>query len=110
VSPLDCEDVFTAVFNFRDLGGHAGLDGLKVPTGRLFRSDTLSRLADADRVAFGALGIRTVLDLRRPYEVARDGRVPAWDGLVWHNIDPDHREWDHADYVSRGTSPTDTST
>jgi len=85
---------FSAVFNFRDLGGYPGLDGRTVRWRRLYRSDTLSRLCDADRAAFDALGIRTVLDLRRPYEIERDGRCPQWNGLVWHNIDPNHPEWD----------------
>lgn len=89
---------FSAVFNFRDLGGHAGVDGRTVRWGRLYRSDTLSRLCDADRKSFNALGIRTVLDLRRPYEVERDGRCPLWTGAAWHHIHPEHPEWDPALY------------
>jgi protein tyrosine/serine phosphatase len=89
------------VFNFRDVGGHLGAEGRSVRWGRLFRSDTLSRLTEIDREAFTGLGIRTVLDLRRAYEIARDGRVPEWEGLVWHNIDPKHREWNPADYDER---------
>jgi protein-tyrosine phosphatase len=88
---------FTAMFNFRDVGGYAGLDGRSVRWRRLFRSDSLHRLADAgdsaDRAAFAALGIRSVVDLRRPYEVERDGRVPAYDGLGYHHIHPEHAEW-----------------
>ncbi|HEX2357566.1 MAG TPA: tyrosine-protein phosphatase [Micromonosporaceae bacterium] len=86
---------FSAVFNFRDLGGYPGADGRTVRWRRLFRSDSLSRLTDTDREAFAALGVRTVVDLRRPYEVARDGRVPDWEGLLWRHIHPDHPEWDH---------------
>jgi protein-tyrosine phosphatase len=86
---------FSAVFNFRDLGGYAAGDGRTVRWRRLFRSDSLSRLTDLDREAFAALGVRTVVDLRRPYEVARDGRVPEWEGLLWRHIHPDHPEWDH---------------
>jgi protein tyrosine/serine phosphatase len=87
---------FSAVFNFRDLGGHAGMDGRTVRWGRLYRSDSLSRLCDADREAFTALGIRTVLDLRRPYEVERDGVCPQWTGTAWHHVHPEHPEWDPA--------------
>lgn len=87
---------FSAVFNFRDLGGHAGLDGRTVRWGRLYRSDSLSRLCDADREPFGALGIRTVLDLRRPYEVERDGICPQWTGATWQHVHPEHPEWDAA--------------
>lgn len=89
---------FSAVFNFRDLGGYAGLDGRNVRSGAIYRSDTLSRLCDPDRETFDALGIRTVIDLRRPYEVERDGRCPEWNELAWRHIHPDHPEWDHGMY------------
>lgn len=84
---------FPRVFNFRDLGGYAGHGGRTVRWRRLFRSDTLSGLAHSDQGRFLGLGIRTVLDLRRGYEVERDGRVPLWDGLAYHHLDPGHREW-----------------
>ncbi|HET6211341.1 MAG TPA: tyrosine-protein phosphatase [Micromonosporaceae bacterium] len=84
---------FSAVFNFRDLGGYPAAAGTRVRHGRLYRSDTLSRLADADRERFSALGIRTVLDLRRPSEVERDGRVPDWDGLAYRHVHPEHAAW-----------------
>jgi protein tyrosine/serine phosphatase len=84
---------FSRVFNFRDLGGHQGEAGRMVRWRRLFRSDALSGLVDDDRPAFEALGVRTVVDLRRSYELEREGRVPAWNGLAYHNIAPDHREW-----------------
>ncbi|MFI7515041.1 tyrosine-protein phosphatase [Micromonospora echinofusca] len=89
---------FTTMFNFRDVGGHAGHDGRRVRTGRLYRSDSLHRIDDTDREAFAALGVRTVIDLRRPYEVERDGRVPHFDGLTWHNIHPEHAEWGERPY------------
>jgi protein-tyrosine phosphatase len=84
---------FSQVFNFRDLGGYQGLDGRRVRWRRLFRSDTLSGLREADRAAFSRLRVRTVVDLRRAYEIESQGQVPAWDGLVYHNIDPGHPEW-----------------
>ncbi|MER7889505.1 tyrosine-protein phosphatase [Micromonospora sp. NPDC094482] len=84
---------FSATFNFRDVGGYAGHDGRTVRQGRLYRSDSLHRLDETDRAAFTALGVRTVVDLRRPYEVERDGRVPDWDGLTWRHIHPEHAEW-----------------
>lgn len=93
---------FSAVFNFRDLGGHRGRDGRTVRHGRLYRSGTLSALCDADREMFAALGIRTVLDLRRPHEVERDGRCPEWTGAAWRHIHPEHPEWDPAVYDESG--------
>ncbi|MEV4659558.1 tyrosine-protein phosphatase [Micromonospora sp. NPDC049301] len=82
-----------ATFNFRDVGGYPGHDGRTVRRGRLYRSDSLHRLDEQDRDAFAALGIRTVIDLRRPAEVARDGRVPAYQGLTYRHIHPEHADW-----------------
>jgi protein-tyrosine phosphatase len=93
---------FSRVFNFRDLGGTETADGRTVRYRRLYRSDSLHALAEADREAFDTLGIRTVLDLRRPSEVERDGRVPEWDGFDWHHLYLEHRDWTHIPY-ERGT-------
>jgi len=84
---------FTDVFNFRDLGGYRTLDGRTVRWGRLYRSDDLSRLRPADAQRFLALGIRTVVDLRRPNEVAADGRVPSLDGCAYHHVHLTHPPW-----------------
>lgn len=84
---------FSRIFNFRDVGGYPGQDGRLVRWRRLFRSDSLSGLVEQDRAAFDALGVRTVVDLRRAHELERQGRVPEWNGLAYHNIAPDHREW-----------------
>lgn len=84
---------FSAVFNFRDLGGYPGLAGRRVAWQRFYRSDSLHRLTLADTETFAALGIRTVLDLRRPSEVARDGRVPDQPGLSYRNVAPEHPLW-----------------
>ncbi len=84
---------FERVFNFRDVGGYRAADGRLVRWRRLFRSDALSGLTEAERERFLGLGIRTVLDLRRPYVLAAGGRVPAWDGLTYRHLDPQHPEW-----------------
>lgn len=89
---------FSRVFNFRDVGGYRADDGRRVRWRRLFRSDTLSGLGAGDRPAFDALGVRTVLDLRKPYELAEQGRVPDWDGLVHRNVALQYREWIETPY------------
>ncbi len=89
---------FGRVFNFRDLGGYPTRDGRAVRWRRLYRSDSLHALAEADQGAFQALGIRTVLDLRRPSEIERDGRVPDWNGVAWRHLYLRHREWSHTPY------------
>ncbi|MFU8850359.1 tyrosine-protein phosphatase [Micromonospora sp. SL1-18] len=94
---------FPALFNFRDVGGLTGHDGRTVCRSRLFRSDSLHRIDETDQAAFAALGIRTVIDLRRPSEVARDGRVPAYAGLTYRHIHPEHQDWAEQMYLP-GTS------
>ncbi|MEV4709915.1 tyrosine-protein phosphatase [Micromonospora sp. NPDC049374] len=89
---------FTTAFNFRDVGGYRTEDGRAVRTGRLYRSDSLHRIGDDDRDTFAALGVRTVIDLRRPQEVERDGRVPDFDGLTYRHIHPEHAEWGKRPY------------
>src|SRR5690606_12809356 len=90
---------FSRVFNFRDVGGYPTRDGRQVRWRRLFRSDTLSALGEADRERFLSLGVRTVVDLRRQYEIDAQGTGPPWDGLVRHHIDPNHREWTENPYT-----------
>ena len=87
---------FSVVFNFRDVGGYPGLDGRSVRWRTLFRSDSLHRLDEADREAFAALGVRTVIDLRRPKEIAKVGRIPERHAPTYRHIYPKHAEWDAA--------------
>ncbi|MEV4538380.1 tyrosine-protein phosphatase [Asanoa sp. NPDC049518] len=82
--PLD------GVFNFRDIGGYAGQDGRTVRWRQVFRSDSVHRISPA---SLPELGVRTVIDLRRPREVARDGRVVDYPGLSYRHIHPEHPEW-----------------
>jgi protein tyrosine/serine phosphatase len=84
---------FASNYNFRDVGGYAGLDGRTVRWRRLFRADSLHRLAGADWEAFAALGVQTVIDLRRTFEVENYGRVPAADGLIYVNAVLEHVDW-----------------
>ena len=90
---------FARVFNFRDLGGYPTVDGRSVRWGRLFRADDLSRLGDDDRERFDALGIRTVVDLRRPHEVDEDGRFPPFDGVTYEHVHLVHRPWPLAEFA-----------
>jgi protein tyrosine/serine phosphatase len=61
-------------YNFRDLGGYATADGRRTRWGRVFRSDTLQELTDTDIDVLRQLGLATIVDLRTPTEVERDGR------------------------------------
>jgi len=85
---------FSATYNFRDVGGYPGLDGRTVRWRRLFRSDALGRLGEADASAFAALGVKTVIDLRRPHEVRKHGRVAEHYGVDYHNLVVKHVDWE----------------
>lgn len=64
--------------NFRDFGGYRGSDGRLVRGGRLFRSEALARLTDADLQQVAGLDIRLLYDLRAADERAREpNRWPA---------------------------------
>jgi len=95
---------FTAIYNFRDLGGHATADGRTVAWRRLFRSDDLSRLTIQDSEQFAALGVRTVIDLRRPAEIAKLGRVPEFTAVDHQHAHLVYPPWDlrgHDDLADR---------
>jgi protein-tyrosine phosphatase len=85
---------FDRLHNFRDLGGYVGAGGRTVRWGRLYRSDSLAKLDGADWKRFQALGVRTVIDLRYPWEIALAGRVPDSDALTYVNLSIEHRTYD----------------
>ena len=85
---------FSSSYNFRDVGGYAGLDGRTVRWRRLFRADSLHRLKGADWEAFAALGVRSVIDLRRPFEVEEHGRVAEAEDLAYLNLVLEHVDWE----------------
>ena len=64
-------------FNFRDLGGLPTEDGRRTRHGRLYRSDSLQELTDADvRTLADELGVAFLLDLRLAEEAVQQGRGP----------------------------------
>jgi len=91
---------FAEIFNFRDLGGYTAVDGRTVAWGRLFRSDNLGRLSDEDKELFAGLGIRTVVDLRRPEELRRRGRFAHSPGVAFHHLEMDHLPWPEVGYTT----------
>jgi protein tyrosine/serine phosphatase len=89
---------FSATYNFRDVGGYAGLDGRTVRWRRLFRADSLHRLKGDDWEAFAALGVKTVIDLRRAFEVEEHGRVADYEGLDYRHLVLEHIDWKDVPY------------
>lgn len=85
----------SAVHNFRDLGGYPTLDGRVTRWRTLFRADGLHRLTAADLDVMRDLGIRTVLDLRTPEELAERGTYPVADHAVsFHHLPVIDVTWD----------------
>jgi protein-tyrosine phosphatase len=71
-----------AVHNFRDLGGYPTADGRVTRWRHLYRADGLHRLAGRDLDVIRGLGLRTVIDLRRPEEIDERGAFPVHDHPV----------------------------
>ena len=107
-SPVVAADprVLIASANLRDLGGLATIDGQRVRTGRLFRSGHLSELDRAEAAILGGLGLRTIIDLRRPSEVA-DFPTPDLDGVdrLWMSVSPEDSEFAVAANLLFGNQP-----
>ncbi|MEW2416311.1 tyrosine-protein phosphatase [Streptomyces sp. NPDC046866] len=91
---------FQRLHNFRDLGGYRTADGRTVAWGRLYRADSLGKLrtegGDGDWERFLRLGIRTVIDLRYPWEIEAKGRVPEPGRFTYANLSIEHRPYDQA--------------
>ena len=70
--------------NFRDLGGYRGRDQRPLRWRRLFRSDHLAHLSDADRHALAQLGVKRAFDFRGVQErAATPYELP---GLQQHSL------------------------
>jgi hypothetical protein len=77
----------TGAFNFRDLGGYPTTGGRRTRWGRLFRSDTLHELTQADVEFLRSMGLNTVIDLRTARELERTGRGPlAPEPVAFHHL------------------------
>src|SRR5262249_21747651 len=80
-----------ACYNVRDLGGLPTVDGDTTRWRSIVRADILARLTDSGRRALIDYGVRTVIDLRSPAQVAqeRSAFTPATgstDGLTYLNL------------------------
>ncbi len=76
----------TGSFNFRDVGGLPAAAGTQVAAGTLYRSGNLDGLTDEGWRQLGDLGVRTVVDLRLPQEVAGRPETADRAGFVLHRI------------------------
>ncbi len=64
-------------YNVRDVGGYSTLDGRVTQWRRLLRADSLHRLTAEDQQRLRDYGVRTIIDLRLPFEVKHNPNVFA---------------------------------
>jgi protein-tyrosine phosphatase len=93
-------------YNLRDVGGYATADGRRTRWRALLRSDSLHRLTPEGWRGLHEHGLRTIIDLRRPGEVARAGyqiaaasaaryqHIPIFDDQAYHVVDAPARDLD----------------
>ncbi len=88
--------------NFRDLGGYRSSDGRRVRWGQVFRSDSLARLAEGDRMRVEHLGLKLIIDFRTPNEVRKSpDRLPQSSTIRYLNLPITHGELDFVGAVER---------
>lgn len=88
--------------NFRDIGGYQTTAGRLVRWGRVFRSDGLSRLTDADLAVLSRLGVGHVFDFRTAAEAAEaPTRLPAAPPAIYRNLPVSHGKFDFVQAVKR---------
>jgi protein-tyrosine phosphatase len=75
--------------NARDLGGYATEDGRDTRWGTVVRSDSPAALTEAGRAALATYGVRAIVDLRLPAELADDPNPfaePGDHGIAYTNV------------------------
>ena len=78
---------FEGCFNFRDIGGYPTTDGRRVRWGRYYRAGRQDRMSPEDLAKVERLRINTQIDLRKPDEIADQGRGPLPEmGASYYNI------------------------
>ena len=90
---------FDALDNFRDYGDYASAAGRRIAPARLFRSGHQARASAADLERLGALGIATVVDLRRPSE-RRDQPSKRPAGFAGAVIESAHDDGGEAPHIT----------
>ena len=77
------------LLNARDLGGYPAAGGGETRWGAVVRSDSLAALTEAGRAALATYGIRAIVDLRLPDELARHPNPyaePGDHGIAYTNV------------------------
>ena len=93
---MSTQSAFEGIDNFRDFGGYDTACGRGLKRGQLFRSANHSYATEADLQALRDIGVRVIVDLRRPMERQREPskRWTDFDGHVVENdLDAEHNDW-----------------
>ncbi|MFH1195551.1 MAG: tyrosine-protein phosphatase [bacterium] len=88
--------------NFRDIGGCELLDGCKMKSGLIFRSDELSKLTRRDSEKLNQLNIKLVIDLRMAKECRfKPDRIGPNSKINYTNIPirPSNNNISHIHYI-----------
>jgi protein tyrosine/serine phosphatase len=101
--------VWDGCVNVRDLGGLATEHGRATAYGAVVRADDLTGLSESGWETLQAYGVRRIVDLRWPHEVAEQPPHRAEIEVVhvslfgdeWDGLDRDRRFADIADYAER---------
>ena len=65
-------------YNYRDMGGISTVDGHHVKWGKVFRSDDLQKLTDADLTYLASIPLTTIVDFRSDEEIQQGAdRLPV---------------------------------
>jgi protein-tyrosine phosphatase len=76
-------------YNVRDLGGYLTASGGETRWGAVVRTDNLARLTEAGRAALLEYGVRSIVDLRKPDEIAEHPNPfaePGEHGIEYTNV------------------------
>jgi protein-tyrosine phosphatase len=107
---------FEGALNFRDIGGYPVASGGMTRWSAVYRSDSLHRLTEVDLLAFDALDVKTIYDLRRSSELSRYPgprghihlEIPGGDlakaPVAGLRTREDGEQWLAADYLSMLTA------
>ena len=75
------------IYNLRDVGGYPTTDGQHVRWRRLLRSGRLHALSPSSQQALHDHGLRTIIDLRRPFELTlHPNAFAASEGITYLNL------------------------
>lgn len=80
-------------YNVRDVGGYSTCDGRFTRPNTLFRADSLHALTINDQETLNELGIRTIIDLRRPHEIERFPNMLAQSEFINYLNIPFYHGW-----------------